>query len=125
MRVCLNCAAWYGPPNSSLERPEVPWGDHAIEPRGPQFVWSDLYVSKQIARSKRTTVRAEIQVFNLFNHANFALPTSVAGIPGEPSTQTGFGALTYTTSPPTGLLGVGLGGDNSPRMIAAQVKVAF
>jgi hypothetical protein len=34
-----------------------------------------------------------------------------------PSTQTGFGALTYTISPPTGLLGVGLGGDNSPRMI--------
>ena len=33
----------------------------------------------------------------------------VAGVPGKPSTQTGFGALTYTTSPPTGLLGVGLG----------------
>jgi hypothetical protein len=93
--------------------------------RGPQFIWSDLYVSKQIARSKRTTVRAELQVFNLFNRANFALPTSVAGTPGEPSTQTGFGALTYTTSPPTGLLGVGLGGDNSPRMIAFQLKVAF
>jgi len=93
--------------------------------RGPQFVWSDLYVSKRIASSKRTTVRAELQVFNLFNRANFALPTSIAGIPGEPSTQTGFGALTHTTSPPTGLLGVGLGGDNSPRMIAVQVKVEF
>jgi len=31
-----------------------------------------------------------------------------------PATQTGFGALTLTTSPPTGLLGVGLGGDSSP-----------
>ena len=29
------------------------------------------------------------------------------------------------TSPPTGLLGVGLGGDNSPRMIAVQLKVEF
>jgi hypothetical protein len=93
--------------------------------RGPQFVWSDLYVTKRIASSKRTTVRAELQVFNLFNHANFALPTSTAGIPGEPSTQTGFGALVSTTSPPTGLLGVGLGGDNSPRMMALQVKVEF
>jgi hypothetical protein len=93
--------------------------------RGPQFLWSDIYVTKRIARSKRTTVRAELQVFNLFNRANFALPTSTAGIPGEPSTQTGFGALTYTTSPPTGLLGVGLGGDNSPRMIAVQLKVEF
>jgi hypothetical protein len=34
----------------------------------------------------------------------------LAGIPGKPTTQTGFSALTYTTSPPTGLLGVGLGG---------------
>jgi len=28
-------------------------------------------------------------------------------------------------TPPTGLLGVGLGGDNLPRMIALQVKVQF
>jgi hypothetical protein len=48
-----------------------------------------------------------------------------AGIPGKPSTQTGFGALTYTTSPPTGLLGVGLGGDSSPRMIAFQARLEF
>jgi hypothetical protein len=93
--------------------------------RGPQFVWSDVYVTKRIASSKRTTVQAELQVFNLFNRANFALPTSTAGIPGKPSTQTGFGALVSTTSPPTGLLGVGLGGDNSPRMIALQLKIVF
>jgi hypothetical protein len=93
--------------------------------RGPRFFWSDLYVTRRIAASRRTTLRAELQLFNLFNHPNFALPTSVAGIPGAPSTQTGFGALTSTTSPPTGLLGVGLGGDNSPRMIAVQLKVAF
>jgi hypothetical protein len=50
---------------------------------------------------------------------------SIAGIPGEPNTQTGFGALVATTSLPTGLLGVGLGGDNSPRMIAVQLSVEF
>ena len=82
-------------------------------------------MTKQIVASKRMTIHAELQVFNLFNHVNFALPTSIAGIPGEPSTQTGFGALVSTTSPPTGLLGVGLGGDNSPRMMAVQLKVAF
>src|SRR4029077_14604713 len=55
-----------------------------------------------------------------------ALPSLVlAGIPGKPFTPTGFGALTYTTSPPTGLLGVGLGGDSSPRMIAVQGKLEF
>jgi hypothetical protein len=93
--------------------------------RGPQFFWSDLYVSKRIGALKALTWRAELQVFNLFNRANFALPSSIAGIPGNPGTQTGFGALTYTTSPPTGLLGVGLGGDNSPRMVALQVKMQF
>ncbi|HWW88551.1 MAG TPA: carboxypeptidase-like regulatory domain-containing protein [Vicinamibacterales bacterium] len=93
--------------------------------RGPQFVWSDLYVTKRLGAVGRTTVRAELQVFNLFNRANFALPTAIAGVPGLPSTQTGFGALTSTTSPPTGLLGVGLGGDNSPRMVALQIKAAF
>jgi hypothetical protein len=46
-------------------------------------------------------------------------------VPGNRATQTGFGALTYTTSPPTGLLGVGLGGDSSPRMIAFQARLEF
>jgi hypothetical protein len=49
----------------------------------------------------------------------------LAGIPGKPSTQTGFGALTYTVSPPTGLLGVGLGADSSVRMIALHARVEF
>jgi hypothetical protein len=70
--------------------------------------------------------RFEAQLFNAFNHANFALPTeNQAGIPGEPATQTGFGALTSTISPPTGLLGVGLGGDSSPRMIAFRGRIEF
>jgi hypothetical protein len=49
----------------------------------------------------------------------------MAGIPGNPGTQTGFGAIGSATSPPTGLLGVGLGGDNSPRMIAFQLRLEF
>jgi hypothetical protein len=54
------------------------------------------------------------------------LPSIVlAGIPGKPSTETGFGASTYTVSPPTGLLGVGLGADSSPRMIALHALLEF
>jgi hypothetical protein len=94
--------------------------------RGPGFSWSDFYLTKWFVLNERTKLRLEAQFFNVFNHPNFALPSMVlAGIPGKASTQTGFGAFTYTTSPPTGLLGVGLGGDNSPRMIAFQARMEF
>ena len=94
--------------------------------RGPDFSWSDFYLTKWFPLTERVKLRFDTQFFNVFNHPNFGLPSMVlAGIPGKPSTQTGFGALTYTTSPPTGLLGVGLGGDSTPRMIAFQLRLEF
>jgi hypothetical protein len=94
--------------------------------RGPNFFWSDFYITKWFALAERVKLRFDTQFFNIFNHPNFALPSNVlAGIPGKPQTQTGFGALNYTTAPPTGLLGVGLGGDSSPRMIALQARLEF
>jgi hypothetical protein len=94
--------------------------------RGPNFAWSDFYITKSFPLAEHVSLRFDVQFFNVFNHANFGLPSMVlAGIPGKPSTQTGFGALTYTTSPPTGLLGVGLGGDSTPRMIAFQAHIEF
>ena len=94
--------------------------------RGPDFVWNDFYLTKSFNLREHAKLRIEAQFFNLFNHPNFGLPNMVlAGIPGKPTTQTGFGALTYTVSPPTGLLGVGLGGDSSPRMIAFQARIEF
>jgi hypothetical protein len=94
--------------------------------RGPNFAWSDFYLTKWFVLNERVKLRIEGQFFNIFNHPNFGLPSVViAGIPSSPATQTGFGALTYTTSPPTGLLGVGLGADSSPRMIAFQARLEF
>jgi hypothetical protein len=93
--------------------------------RGPHFTYSEIYLTKKIPVSEHVTFRFDTQFFNVFNHPNFALPGNQAGTPGEPATQTGFGALTSTISPPTGLLGVGLGGDSSPRMIAFQGRVEF
>jgi hypothetical protein len=94
--------------------------------RGPDFAWSDFYLTKWFLLTEPVKMRFDVQFFNVFNHPNFALPSMVfAGIPGKPSTQTGFGALTSTTSPPTGLLGVGLGGDSTPRMIAFQLRLEF
>jgi hypothetical protein len=94
--------------------------------RGLNFTWSDFYLTKSFPLTERVKLRFDTQFFNVFNHPNFGLPSMVlAGIPGKPSTQTGFGALTYATSPPTGLLGVGLGGDSTPRMIAFQLRLQF
>ncbi|HTS56400.1 MAG TPA: hypothetical protein VMH03_02555, partial [Terriglobales bacterium] len=94
--------------------------------RGPEFVWNDWYLTKWFPVAEPIKLRLDVQFFNVFNHPNFALPSLVfAGIPGKPATQTAFGALTYTTSPPTGLLGVGLGGDSSPRMIALELRLEF
>jgi len=94
--------------------------------RGPDFFWSDLYISKWVPLTERVKLRIDGQFFNFLNHPNFGLPVlGYAGIPDKPGTQTGFGALSYPTAPPTGLLGVGLGGDSSPRMIAFQARVEF
>lgn len=94
--------------------------------RGPDFVWSDFYLTKYFVMTEKLKLRFDAQFFNVFNHPNFGLPSMLlAGIPGKLTTQTGFGALTYTTAPPTGLLGVGLGGDSTPRMIAFQLRLEF
>ena len=50
--------------------------------------------------------------------------TVEAGVPGV-SIPARFGTLQSTVSPPAGLLGVGLGGDSSPRMVAFQARIEF
>jgi hypothetical protein len=93
--------------------------------RGPHFTYSQLYVTKKIALPHRVVFRFDTQFFNVFNHPNLALPSNQAGTPGKPATQTGFGSISSTISPPTGLLGVGLGGNSSPRSIAFQARIEF
>jgi hypothetical protein len=93
--------------------------------RGPHFTDSDMYLTRRFAITEGLTLRFDTQLFNAFNHPNFSLPSSVdAGVPGE-SIPAKFGTLQGTISPPTGLLGVGLGGDSSPRMIAFQARIEF
>ena len=93
--------------------------------RGPRYVNSDIYITKTFPVREGITFRLDAQMFNAFNHPNFALPSEVqAGVPGS-SIPARFGTLQSTISPPTGLLGVGLGGDSSPRMIAFQGRIEF
>ena len=93
--------------------------------RGPHFTDSDIYLSRRFHLTEKASLRFDTQFFNAFNHPNFALPDSVeAGVPGG-LIPAKFGTLESTISPPTGLLGVGLGGDSSPRMIAFQARIEF
>jgi hypothetical protein len=93
--------------------------------RGPHYTSSDIYITKTFPVREGITFRLDTQIFNAFNHPNFALPSEVeAGVHGG-SIPARFGTLESTISPPSGLLGVGLGGDSSPRMIAFQGRIEF
>jgi hypothetical protein len=92
---------------------------------GPGFAWTDIFVSKYFNISERAKFRFDAQFYNAFNHPNFNFPGSSAGIPGVGSTLNNAFAITSTASPPTGLLGSFLGGDNSVRMIAISGRIEF
>ena len=52
--------------------------------RGPHFANSDIYHHQDVSRSRRDQLRLDAQMFNAFNHPNFALPNTVeAGVPGS------------------------------------------
>ena len=100
--------------------------------RSPGFKWTDLDVAKRFKLTEHLTFRVEVQAYNLFNHPNFGFPNSngypgnvTAGIPGELTTLRGFGPINTTMGPSTGLLGAGLGGDSSIRMIALRGGFEF
>jgi len=94
-------------------------------PSWPPVLLDGPLPDQEVGPDRTPVVAAGRPFFNLLNHPNFALPTMIAGIPGKPDTQVGFGGIDEYYSPPTGLLGVGLGGDNAPRMIAVQMRLEF
>ena len=93
--------------------------------RGPAFGWSDLFLTKRFKLTERVTFLVSGQAYNFLNHPNFKSPGGDAGIPGQIGTLTGFGNISSTASPPTGLLGSFLGGDTAPRMIALKGQIQF
>jgi hypothetical protein len=89
--------------------------------RGPGFFNTDLSVLK----STRVKLWGEGQQFvvgasfyNILNHPNFDQPVGDISNPQ-------FGQIVQTVSPPTGILGSGLGGDSSPRQIQFTAKFVF
>jgi len=93
--------------------------------RAPGFKWTDFDIAKRFKMSERVSFKFDAQFYNLFNHPNFFFPSSRnAGIPGDTATLTGFGTISQTAMPSTGLLGGRLG-DSSVRMIALRGRIEF
>ena len=92
---------------------------------GPGYANTNLFVGKNFKISERVTLRIEGQAYNLFNHMNPAQPGTTAGVPGIAATETDAFTINHAQLQPTGLLGSGLGGDNSVRMIALRGMLTF
>jgi hypothetical protein len=89
--------------------------------RGPGFFNTDLSILKSTkvnlwGEGEQIVVGAGF--FNILNHPNFDQPVGDIA-------SANFGQVTQTVSPPTSILGSGLGGDSSPRQIQLTAKVVF
>jgi hypothetical protein len=92
---------------------------------GPGFANGDLFLSKIFKLGEKFNLRFDVQAYNLFNHMNPAQPGTGAGVPGISGTQIDAFTINHTQLEPTGLLGSGLGGDNSVRMVALSARITF
>ena len=88
--------------------------------RGPSYFDTDFSIMKntRLPGRENLSLGMGVQMFNAFNHPNFGLPDNGVG-------DAGFGQILYMAMPPTSILGAGLGGDASPRMIQLKVQLQF
>jgi len=88
--------------------------------RGPGYFNTDFAVMKntKIPRWESAELGIGFQFFNFFNHPNF-------GFPDNASSNSTFGQIFGLQQPPTGIVGSGVGGDASPRMIQLKIQLQF
>jgi hypothetical protein len=88
--------------------------------RYPSYFNTDFTVMKRtsLVGRDRVVLAIGVQFFNFFNHPNF-------GPPDNYSSDSGFGEISTMEMPPTSILGSGLGGDVSPRMIQLKARIQF
>jgi hypothetical protein len=87
--------------------------------RGPGYWNTDFTAQKKtkIPHWEQGEFGLAFQFFNLFNHPNFSLPNN--DLTGA------LGSIASTVSEPTSILGSGLGGDASVRIIQVKASVTF
>jgi Carboxypeptidase regulatory-like domain len=107
-------------PNGPCSGPSVTFAQGRNRFRGPGYVSTDLAVMKNthIPHWETGVFSIGFQFFNLFNHANFGLPDTISSDPT-------FGQIFYEDQPPTSVLGSGLGGNVSARMIQVKAQLRF
>jgi len=93
-------------PKGSCSGPTVSIAQGRNRLRFPNYFNTDFSIMKntKIPHWENAELGIGFQFFNLFNHPNFGPPDNSISDPG-------FGQVFYMESPPTGILGAGLGGD--------------
>jgi hypothetical protein len=86
--------------------------------RGPGFFDSDLSVNKNFKITERMAFGIGANLYNVFNHPNFASPVDTYGAGN-------FGQVLQTTAPPTGPYGAFFTGLPGGRIIQFQGKLVF
>jgi hypothetical protein len=105
---------------------------------GPNYTDSDLSILKgfYVPHWEAAKLQVGVQMFNLFNHPNFAQPNSTCIPATDPNTgaitnpscnagNTLFGTINGEVNPPTSILGSFLGGNASPRLIQLKANFTF
>lgn len=104
---------------------------HRNQVFGPSYTDTDLTVTKSfdLHFMESAKLKLGVQMFNLFNHPNFAQPShdlgACSGTGANPCAGSSIGTITGTVNPPTSILGSFLGGDASPRLIQVKANLSF
>jgi hypothetical protein len=91
----------------------------------PGLAWTDIAIGKNFKLTERARFRFDVKFYNAFNHMNLGFPVNGAGVPQNMNTLQNAFVIFNAASPPTSLLGSGLGGDSSVRMIALSGRIEF
>lgn len=98
---------------------------------GPNYTDTDLTITKafDLHFMESAKLKLGVQMFNLFNHPNFAQPahdvSACTSSEANPCAGSSIGTITGTVNPPTSILGSFLGGDASPRLIQVKANFSF
>jgi len=112
---CLNPSAFL---NTGVNTPTAFPNQRRNMWRGPGFFDTDLSVMKNFKLTERFTLGLGANLYNVFNHPNFANPD-------DNLADSTFGQIQTTTAPPTGPYGSFFTGLPSGRIVQFQGKITF